>query len=846
MQHRDKSSFKFKWIQFPLLSVAIVVSLFLAIQFWAQTTRKVEDLGVSVMDNVIWTLTQLEVEYLRLQFSLSELSHDEDPSAEKIAMARKHFDIYYSRVETLRESPLYHQALEQMNSLQALAVLHNDNASFVMYVDGPDAMFVSEAPKMLAVLQSHEAEVRKVATRGNLEVAKQGDAVRDEVRAFMKRLSVVALVLLACLAALVVLLYRLNLMNRKRVYERTRENSRFSAVISTSPDALIVTDGNGRIVEFNNVAQELLKVPRHRAIGRRFNRYLETDDGEVAALPFVETGRVSGVELQLCAADQSRVPVGVSQGVALIEQERLFVYFLRDISDRKASEVALRASRDRALAGDRAKSRFLAVMSHEMRTPLNGILGLVQLMRDGRQRSKDMNRYLDMLENSGQILLDHVNDVLDIAQLEAEGVQLSERPFDMDRLLQEVVEPLQVSAEANHNTLTLIKAPQELGWFNGDATRLRQIMMNLIGNAIKFTDNGEISVSLSLHGEGQIVEFELQVSDTGIGVAEELQDRIFEDFVRVENLNEQKKEGTGLGLGIAKRIVTAMGGTIGVDSIPDEGSVFWIHLSLTRCCSVPELAEIPGMGPHDVTPLSVLIVEDNQTNRFVLREMLERDGHSVVEAVNGLEGVKVASETRFDMILMDINMPVMGGLEATRQIRRAGANRDTRILALTAHVVDRDGATYREAGIDAVLSKPIMRQDLRRVVQGQDVIALPASAEAMILEEDHLSQVLSTLKTQRGQDLLAQFLVDGPKLINMLPSHGSQPGEDEGQLATLVHNLAGTSAMVGARKLRNTLNALEKQILAKDVTGLEIWAETLCKVWEETAQAVENHQKPNP
>lgn len=832
-----------RWLQIPGLVIAIIVSLFLALQFWSQTTNKVEELANSNVDNVIWTFTQLEVEFILLELAVSRIMEADKPDLTHIENVRKYFDIYYARVETLRESPFYSGALDRIESLEALHVLHRDNVELAKIVDGSDSLLIARAGEILERLEIRQALVRKVATRGNVLVADDGDRVRHEVRVIMQRLSAVSLFLLLCLALLVSMLYRLNKINRSRAMQRARENARYATVISTSPDALIVTNGQGRIVEFNQVAEDLLKVDRDQAMGRRFNRFLTNELDEVAALPLVEQGRVSGVELELTFGDKTRLSVEVSQGVAVVETQRYYVYFLRDISGRKSADSVLRASRDQALADDRAKSRFLAVMSHEMRTPLNGILGLVQLMRDGRQKPEDNARYLGMLESSGKVLLDHVNDVLDIAQLEAEGVQLTERPFDLDQLLASIVEPMQIASNRNHNRLIVETSPQILGWFTGDSMRLQQVVLNLIGNALKFTQDGEVTVSLSLFGTGSVVEMELQVADTGVGIAEDEQARIFEDFVRIDDLAATRSEGTGLGLGIAKRIITAMGGTIGVDSIQGEGSVFWIRIKLARSASVPDRAPQNLIPPAQLalpaeTGRSVLIVEDNPTNRFVLREMLERDGHHVTEANDGSEGVAAALDTRFDLILMDINMPVMGGLEATRQIRRLGVSSQTRILALTAHVLDRDARLYSEAGIDGILSKPIKRQELRAVMRGQPVVQILTGSTDLILDENHLANVMSTLGIERGRDMLIRFSQDGPEILSML---GQSPVHLSDKLAVAIHNLAGISAMIGARKLRNTLNLFEKRLLTKDVSDISDWAEVFSEVWLKTVAKLVPH-----
>ncbi|MDX1742188.1 MAG: ATP-binding protein, partial [Ruegeria sp.] len=465
----------------------------------------------------------------------------------------------------------------------------------------------------------------------------------------------------------------------------------------------------------------------------------------------------------------------------------------------------------------------------------------VDLLRDGGHRgNKQIEHYLELLQQSGQTLLNHVNDVLDIAQLEAAGITLTQAPFDLDALLQRVIAPMEVAASARNNRLQLETHPDQLGYVIGDEKRLHQVFLNLIGNAIKFTENGDICVTVSTRSgkdDGK-VRLEVQVQDTGIGVAEEEQGRIFDDFVRIDDTSRSRHEGTGLGLGIARRIVTAMGGKIGVDSIPGDGSVFWFHVDLTPTDSLQTAeADAEERTQEPKKPLSILIVEDIETNRFVLREMLERDGYKVTEAVNGQEGVDAAHDTRFDLILMDISMPVMGGVEATRLIRKNGASRDSRIVAVTAHVFNQDTALFREAGMDAVVAKPITRQNMRAVLSGEGRIE-PDRPGTDLIDISHLSQVLRKLGRQKVDDLISGFRTEAPELIELLEATDWHDASDIGDR---VHALAGVAAMIGARQFRNMLSRLESSLTADNPQDLSGWAALLATLWGETEQALNDY-----
>lgn len=845
------------WVQAVSLAAVILVSLPWAVQIWGEVDRKLDELRSSATDNVIWNLTQLEVEFLKYRAATHAARDSTAEDAAALNELRRHFNNYYNRLETLNGGALYQEAFRQYRTLRILTKLRMEIAEVEPFIDSDDATLYARLPEIAKTTEGRQRDVRRIISKGNQYVGVAGQAARDEISRLLWRLSIVVLVLLVALGLASALFFRQSVMNRRRAGEHKRSSVRFSTVISTSPDALIVTDGQGVIVEFNRAAEELFRIEREHAIGKGFIRYLLDQDGQLATLPLTRKERVAGVELTLLTADGTKVPVEVSQGVAEWETQGFYVYFLRDISDRRAADRALMASRDRALSGERAKSRFLAVMSHEMRTPLNGILGLVELLR-GNETTDEMERerYLNLLRSSGQILLDHVNDVLDIAQLEADGVRLNPAPFDLDQMMHDLVGPLEVAAKARGLGFHFETTPETLGCYEGDAGRLRQVLTNLIGNAVKFTDAGQVAVSVSVSPAdlGLSNRLEFQITDTGAGISEDDVARIFDDFVRLERDGKHLAEGTGLGLGIAKRIIEAMGGKIGVDSIEGEGSSFWITVTLPVCSAVPKAPQDPAQSAgvevaDPVGALRVLVVEDNATNRLVVREMLERDGHTVAEAINGRIGVDMAAAERFDLILMDLNMPVMGGLEACRLIRQSGQNTQSRIVALTAHVLERDDSLYARVGLDGVLSKPLERGDLRRVLAGRSRVRTTEAKQDSLFDLPHLRQVLAALGADKAQKLREGFEKETEALLTRLEQADPKVLAPSTELSTEVHSIAGSCAMIGAQRMRERLNSFESELLqsqrsgAPRVANLNHWRGELRQVWEETRNGLSDLQK---
>ena len=391
--------------------------------------------------------------------------------------------------------------------------------------------------------------------------------------------------------------------------------------------------------------------------------------------------------------------------MTMLREERIRVF--QEHQDHLIEE--LEAARDKADAANEAKSSFLGVISHELRTPMNGVLGAAQLLSatrlEGTQRE-----YLSIIRNSGDNLLSLLNDILDMTKIEAGKMSFDVVDIHVDDLHRRITGPFEAQAEAKGLTLISTFEGEMPALVRGDPLRVCQVVQNLLSNAVKFTDKGEIRYTVKARRiSDRRVGFEFSVTDSGSGISRDDLERLFQPFTQVDNSSTRKFGGTGLGLTIARRMAHIMGGDITVTSSLGEGSTFTLSIEgeVVEWAHAEEAREIDAAvegGDH----LDVLVVEDHPVNRMILEAWMGSAGHRTSTAENGQLAVDMAMNQRFDLIIMDVNMPIMDGLTATRMIREgAGANVDTPIVVLSASARNEDHEAGMSAGADAYLNKPI-------------------------------------------------------------------------------------------------------------------------------------------
>ena len=623
--------------------------------------------------------------------------------------------------------------------------------------------------------------------------------------------------------------------------------AQYQELFENANDVVVTCDNSGRLVAINRAGQHVTGYTRRSAIGTPLRDMVAPEaqarfDERTQSLASSHGGTF---EIDLVRPDGSRVAIEFdAHPISTQGAVTGFQAIGRDVSARKRTAAELERAKDSAESANRAKSEFVANISHEVRTPLNGIIGMSELLLASKM-TDEQREYLSLMRTSADALLHVINDVLDLSKIESGHFELSPAPFELVHRLDAVLEPLALMARRKGLTFDVSIAPELPAVVTGDADRVGQVLTNLVGNAIKFTHEGAIRVSavaaMPAPGDPQgICRITFSVSDTGIGIPEDKHALIFEAFTQGDGSTSRRYGGTGLGLAIVTSLVRQIGGTLEMNSAPDKGSTFSVSLPFQRAARAalaPEptdsLARL--LGPAATTkndwasakatrPVDILLVEDNPVNQRLALEILSRRGHLVTVADNGLQALERLNGHTFDVILMDVQMPEMNGLEATRAIRdiERGTGCHMPVVAMTAHAMSGDRERCLEAGMDDYLTKPIRAEALVTYVERltmADNVVKPAvgqteqtpAAPGPVLE---LQEALDRVDGDR--DLLGEiaglFLADVDEMMDVVRK--AVDAKDGPALHRAAHRLKGSVVTFAAAPAADAALALE--LLGRD------------------------------
>ncbi len=617
-----------------------------------------------------------------------------------------------------------------------------------MYSSGKNSLKIVAEPlytaRLCMAVRKGDTELQQLINRGITHAQKTGTLNRIQAKwlgseyarsVFPTKAVLIAVSCSAALAALILAL--ILLWNRKLqhiVDERTRQyresEDRLRQIFENSPDAELLIDADGQILSANERACELWKMNKQQLLAKQFYDLIPKDAaGEMSVnLRNWFSGKVMQCESAGRDAFGKIHPIELTSAVLKMDGQTVLLLNIRDIVERKKAEEQLHAAkamaeesreiadqaRELAENASRAKSEFLANMSHEIRTPLNGIVGMAQVMSDTPMTSEQTN-CLDTILQSTNGLLNIINHVLDISKIEAGQMDVRETTIDLRDMCNSLYYMFEPQAQRSGVKLKCGCQDSVPLYVTGDQGLIEQVLINLLGNALKFTHSGSVTLNIECHQKSvEGAELHFQVIDTGIGISREKQPSVFDKFTQADGSAKRLYGGTGLGLAICKQLVELMGGEVGLISSYGSGSTFFFNLTLKQASHPAAIKGVETL-PRTVkkTGTKVLLVEDNVVNQKVATAMLRKAGCQVETADNGQDAVQRVQSDVFDLILMDCQMPVMDGFQATALIRRMDAPlREIPIIAITAHALKDDKQKCLDGGMDDYISKPVSRQAL--------------------------------------------------------------------------------------------------------------------------------------
>lgn len=531
----------------------------------------------------------------------------------------------------------------------------------------------------------------------------------------------------ATLAVSAILLYFIVKLKSRFQGQLQIHQNLLQTIVTKTEESILISDFEGDIFDANDVAEKMFGYELNEIVGQNFRKLRRrdlTDQEDRIGVEALLKDRFWNDEVELKRKDGSIFIGFVSIGWVRKKGTEFLIYRVKNITHKKEAEKQLIQAKEKAEEAANAKSVFMATMSHEIRTPMNGVLGMTKLLLKTKM-SKKQKDYLEIIHRSGDNLMTIMNDVLDFSKIEAGKLKLDEHDFDLFTVLADTIAMYEPQAITKSNSIALKIGPDVPKMVFGDSLRLKQVLVNLINNAIKFTNDGSVHVFADLvKDKGHSASIKFQVVDTGVGIPEDKIDKLFESFSQVDSSTTRQYGGTGLGLAICKQLTQLMGGDINVESEEGKGSNFNFILNYKKVqiqeleSMTPEVSQENQFESLDISNLEVLLVEDNKINQQVALLILKGLGIQPDMVENGLEAVNAFKDKSYDLIFMDIQMPMMDGIEATQIILKdlSEQGKQPYIVAMTANAMTNDRIKYLDNGMEGFVSKPILIPELKKEI----------------------------------------------------------------------------------------------------------------------------------
>lgn len=806
------------------------------------------------LDNQVWFFSQLEIEAKNFNTTLLEaLSKDGDPKTEDSAI-RASFDIYFSRVSTT--STVGSKLFSDGKALAHLTQLQASTESIARSLDANPLLTEQDIRLLHGQFARDLFIIRRISSAALLTSVEQAEKERDTRSWIVGQLQLLMVIAIIFMIASVLQAKRVSKSIAAQAVETAKVAARMRRILNTSLDAVVIVDVSGRVREHNAALRNIFRADgRARIVDQNFLGFIvheERDDisrfiqnlRSKSPLSVAEAGSARRVHARIRDLSGGECPVELSCAAEASQDGDVnFVVFIRDRSQEVAAANVLRDARDRARLDAKAKERFLSVLSHEMRTPLHGVMASLELIQMEEVKPSE-HGFLLTAQACAKSALTQIDDVLALTRNGYLGD--ADEPFFPATLIDDIVGEIVPLAIERGNRVEFRSEGNAKGLAILSKSRSFKLSVrNLISNAVKYTDNGIIDVALLMNkGKDGNIIVEVAITDTGIGISKEDQVRIFDEFAMVNDKGSQQSNGFGLGLAIAKSSVERLQGRIDLKSELGKGSRFNI------CFEAPVASiELPAqpVAPPVLSdalaiqrPLEILIVDDNPVNRALLCEIVKRLGHNPDMAIDGTAAFTLSCAKAFDLILMDLSMPGLNGFETARLIRSESRNATTRIFALTARDLAECQTEILRSGMQGAFQKPIGMAKLRELLSHVEQPAVTSFGADDFSVLDGFQEVHGLMGTDMTHRLVKGMVHDSQMAFDLFASADWSDDALAG-LIDKAHRAGGSAAVMGATRLAESWRAVEGAARRKGERELDALIEVVRTVFAQTLEALASH-----